>query len=128
LITNEFSYNLSGNVRHQGLPVAGVAVQVMHAYDGLRPELSEQIGEQLDRQTTNTKGEFNFAVQPGIYRVEFTPSAGTRFVRQVIKQISVLANTTISINLATGLLLHGRVLNADGQPISNGSVVAFSNQ
>ncbi len=121
MVTSELAYNLSGTIRHQGLPVAGVSV-VLHqsgygaGADG-RTELSEQ--------RTGARGDFGFAVGAGTYCLEIIPAGTTRFVRQLIPGIGVGANTVFNVSLTTGFILDGFVRTADGAITRNCRVTAI---
>lgn len=129
MTTNDFSYSLSGVVRNQGLPVAGVVVYLVDVFDELPDQSSRLVFAstpgKVARQTTGSKGEFTFSVRPGIYRLEFSPRSVTRFLAHVIKEIHVQANTSCVTNLQTGFMLSGRVLTTGGKPLTSGAMVAL---
>lgn len=123
MTTSEFSYNLAGTVRHQGLPVAGVTVI---AYELFKQQTnSGQVDRQglVNWQKTSAKGDFSLAVKAGLYRLE-VKSSGNRFLNQSITNVLVTANTVYNINLCTGYVLSGKVLSKSGIKIADGTVVA----
>ena len=88
------TYNLSGVVRNQGLPVAGAKVIV---YSTTR-NFSDLPAEcKISEQTTSFKGEYMIAVPPGKYRLEVQPDNSTRYLRtSVNKSNQIIDKNTIS--------------------------------
>ncbi|MDX1985464.1 MAG: carboxypeptidase-like regulatory domain-containing protein [Candidatus Obscuribacter sp.] len=101
-----FTYNLVGHVKHQGLPVANLQIAVFDQY-----QLFEPGSEPLSLGLTGSRGEFSFAVRPGVYTLRTIPNveAGTRFLSKSVEDVKVVGNTTVNINLSTGCVIHGRV-------------------
>ncbi len=124
MTTNVLTYNLSGAVRHQGLPVSAVVVSV---YDCLSN--SSAMGGTADnlvsQQTTGSRGEFTFAVRPGVYRLEVQPDRTTRFLRYTVPEIKVSSNVASNINLTTGSILTGSVRTVSGITARTGEVLAI---
>jgi uncharacterized GH25 family protein len=124
LTTNEFLFRLAGHVKHQGLPVVGVTVTLIDTFERSLAIGTERSGKRLDSKKTDAKGEFNFAVHPGTYRIQVAPSSSSRYVSQTIPEITVAANTTCNINLVTGKVLSGKVVDCHGKPVCEGALVA----
>lgn len=101
-----FTYNLVGHVKHQGLPVANLQIAVFDQY-----QLFEPGSEPLSVALTGSRGEFSFAVRPGVYTLRTLPNkeAGTRFLSRSVEDVKVVGNTTVNINLSTGCVINGRV-------------------
>ncbi len=113
---------LQGHVKHQGLPVAGVAVRVYppnSSGSGTRNE------PPIVEVVTGTKGEYSFQLQPGSYSLELVPNGTTRFLKERIAQIDLNANTTCNINLKTGSVLKGCVLTNRGERLVGCEVIAL---
>lgn len=121
MVTSELTYNLSGTIRHLGLPVSGVFV-VLHESGYGSTAASRTL---LSEQRTGPRGEFNFAVGAGSYCLEIVPDGSTRFVRQLIGGIEVSANTIFNVSLTTGLILEGMVCTAGSGIIQNCSLTAL---
>ena len=66
-----------------------------------------------------SRGEFNFDVRPGRYRIEVVPDANSRFLRQAISEIDVYNNTKCSVSLITGFTCQVKLSTAAGG-IANG--------
>ena len=77
-----FTYNLVGHVKHQGLPVANLQIAVFDQY-----QLFEPGSEPLSVGMTGSRGEFSFAVRPGVYTLRTIPNveAGTRFLSKSVE-------------------------------------------
>lgn len=121
LVTSELTYNLVGTIRHLGLPVAGVTVQL---FDDSRP--STILDGSLAEQRTGARGEFSFAVHSGCYRLLIRPDNSTRLLRQSIGGIKVAGNTTYNISLSTGCIVSGSVHAASGAIIKDADVIAVA--
>jgi hypothetical protein len=109
----EHTFNLSGHVRHQGLPLAQVPVFLYDLYSSNY----EQSGDPFVRvgeTKTGSRGEFTFAVKPGVYRLEVVPDGKTRFLAQIMGEMKVTTNTNLNISLATGCIVSGRVATGFG--------------
>lgn len=102
LTTAQVTYNLSGKVSHQGLPVAHVTLKLFDVSEGYPGVLVAAV-------KTQPKGEFQFPVSSGVYRLEVVPDDSTSFVKQFINEINLSANTYCNINLITGVVLRGKV-------------------
>ncbi len=109
----EHTFNLSGHVRHQGLPLAQVPVILYDLYSCNY----DQSGDPflcVAEAKTGTRGEFTFAVKPGVYRLEVVPDGKTRFLSQIMAELKVTTNTNLNISLATGCIVSGRVATGYG--------------
>ena len=124
MTTNVLTYNLSGAVRHQGLPVAGVVISLYDALTEMSgaPSLLDNL---ISQQTTGTRGEFTFAVRPGVYRIEVQPDTSTRFIRHTVPEVKVAANTVCNVGLTTGSIVSGKVGTTNGVNVRSGEVVAL---
>lgn len=123
MTTRSVSYNLAGHVRHQGLPVAGIQVCLVEP-----PLADDSFGARstaVRKQKTGNRGEFNFAVHPGQYRLDVEPDSNTRFLRQSVTVTVGATNTSCSVGLTTGVILSGQVVTESGAMLSNGEVVAL---
>jgi hypothetical protein len=121
-LKSEVSYNLSGQVRHQGLPVAHMRVCVFRIGEG-EPQAAQQ--EWLASQITSARGEFSFAVQPGRYRLAVLPDNDSRFLNHFSEPLRVDSNTTFAITVATGFVVSGKILSLAGKEFTSGSVLAL---
>jgi hypothetical protein len=124
LTTNVLTFNLAGSVRHQGLPVSAVVVSL---YDCLKSAGTMAAGADnlVSQQTTGARGEFTFAVRPGVYRLEMQPDRTTRFLRYSVPEIKVASNVSSNINLTTGSILTGQVRTIGGITADSGEVLAI---
>jgi hypothetical protein len=120
LIANVLTYNLSGSVRSQGLPVAGVRVLV---YAESLPAPLAQDNKILE-QVTGARGDFTIPVQPGRYKLELHPDSATRFLKASVTDLSVFSNVSHNISLTTGAIVSGVVRTADGARLPHGEIVA----
>ena len=102
----EHTFNLSGNVRHQGLTMAQVQVMLFDLYPSGDPQTAP---EPVESAKTGTKGEFSFSVKPGVYRLEIVPDGKTRFLAQTISDVKVVTNTNLNVALTTGCIVEGAV-------------------
>lgn len=121
MIANTLTYNLSGVVRNQGLPVAGARVVVystMQNISGYSPD------NNILEQTTGPRGDFTIPVQPGKYKLEVHPHNTTRYLRASVSDLQVYANISTNINLTTGAIVSGIVRTMDGARVYNGDIVA----
>lgn len=121
MIANILTYNLSGSVRSQGLPVAGVRVVV---YAASLPVMPLPQDNKVLEQTTGARGEFTIPVQPGKYRLELHPDNATRFLKASVSDLSVFSNVSHNISLTTGAIISGVVRTADGARLLHGEIVA----
>lgn len=104
--------NLYGHVKHQGLPVAQMTVALFDHFAALDLAL-----EAIMTTKTGSKGEFTFAVRPGVYNLKVIPevSQGTRFLTKCVEQVKVTSNTNTLIALQTGCVVSGAVLAPEYQ-------------
>ncbi|HEY9732738.1 MAG TPA: carboxypeptidase-like regulatory domain-containing protein [Drouetiella sp.] len=115
-----FTYNLSGAVRHQGLSISGVTVSLYEL------GVSEPEGL-VGRQRTGTRGEFNFGVCPGGYRIEIEPDPNTRFLR-TSNELNINGNTTLNVGLVTGSILKVKAVTKSGAPITSGEIMVLAHE
>ncbi len=115
LASDDLTFTLSGNIRHQGLPLSGVIVVLYEAGYGS----SAASRKLLSQQKTGSRGDFHFAVPAGTYCLELIPDSSTRFVRQLVSGINISTNISMPIGLSTGFILKGAVLTGSGGTISN---------
>ncbi len=121
LVTNELTYNLSGTIRHLGLPVAGVVVALHESGYGSTAADRKLVSE----QKTGSRGDYSFPVSAGQYCLEIIPDSQTRFVRQLITGLAVSSNTNINVSLTTGFILSGTVRTGGSGILSDGSVTVI---
>ena len=121
MLANSLTYNLSGVVRNQGLPVAGARV-IAHSTASNMPSYSPE--NVAVERTTGARGEFTIPVQPGKYRLEVHPDTSTRYLRASIHDLEVYANISTNVNLTTGTIVSGIVRTMDGARVYNGEIVA----
>ncbi len=119
MTSSVFTFNLSGNVRHQGLSISGVTVSL---YDLSGINTSDML---VGKQKTGSRGEFTFGVCPGSYRIEIEPDHNTRFLR-TFNEMTVNNNTTLNIGLVTGCILKVKAVTKSGAPVTSGEVVALA--
>lgn len=108
-MASELHYNISGTVRHLGLPVAGVTVLLYEPAHGIF-----RAKTLIAEQRTGQRGDFNFPVAAGLYTLEIVPDGSTRFVKQTIAPMDVSANTNLNISLSTGFIVQGQVSTVHG--------------
>ncbi len=115
-----FTFNLSGTVRHQGLSISGVTVSLYELGVGDPEGL-------VGRQRTGTRGEFNFGVCPGGYRIEIEPDPNTRFLR-TSNELNINGNTTLNVGLVTGSILKVKAVTKSGAPITSGEIMVLAHE
>lgn len=121
MVTNELTYNLSGTIRHLGLPVAGVVVALHESGYGSTAADRRFVSQ----QKTGARGEFSFPVSAGQYCLEIVPDGQTRFVRQLLTGLAVSANTNINVSLSTGFILSGTVRTGSSGILPDGIVTVI---
>ncbi|MBU6451402.1 MAG: hypothetical protein KGS72_06470 [Cyanobacteria bacterium REEB67] len=107
----DHTFNLSGNVRHQGLSLAQVEVFL---YDLYRGSFEAGGDEAVASMKTGARGEFSFSVKPGVYRLEVVPDGKTRFLAQSVPEVKVTTNTSLNISLSTGCIVKGQLATGYG--------------
>jgi len=120
LTSTVFTFNLSGTVRHQGLSISGVTVSL---YDQGVTGSEGLVG----RQRTGTRGEFNFGVCPGGYRIEIEPDPNTRFLR-TSNELNVNGNTMLNVGLVTGNILKVKAVTRSGAPVTAGEILVSARE
>lgn len=117
MTSNTATHYLSGLVRNQGLPVAGITVALYDAQEV--GSLAAKLGGEFVQQTrTDQRGEFNFSVSSGRYRIEVVPAPDTRFLRQSALVSVINQNTSCNINLGTGMFINGTLRTSGGAGLS----------
>ncbi len=112
-------HHLSGRVKHHGVPVVGATIKIYPSYRSL-------YGDQAIYQgSTGKEGEFDFVVDPGVYKLEVNPTRNGRFLIKTIADIEVKGNTKFSVTLATGNLVSGSVKLSTGEALKNCEVLAL---
>ena len=109
----EHNFNINGNVRHQGLPLAQVQVLLYDLYSCNFDQSSEPFVCVGDTKT-GARGEFSFSVRPGVYRLEIVPDGKTRLLAQSVGELKVTTNTNLNISLSTGCIVAGQVATGFG--------------
>jgi hypothetical protein len=107
----DHTFNLSGNVRHQGLSLAQVEVLL---YDLYRGNFDAGGDEAIATMKTGNRGEFSFSVKPGVYRLEVVPDGKTRFLAHSVPEVKVTTNTSLNISLSTGCIVNGQLATGYG--------------
>ncbi len=125
LTSSEVTYNLAGQIRHQGLPVQNVLVHVYDVYQQMSAGNGNGGDSPVAEQRTGTRGEFSFDVRSGLYRLEVSPDSSTRFLKQAIAEARVISNTSCNINMTTGCILSGSVTSSTGEPVRRCEVIAL---
>lgn len=113
LASRGLTFNLSGTVKHLGLPVAGTTI-VLYDYWSTGSGLTRHF---LAEQVTQQKGDFSFDVRKGTYSLDVIPNRETRFTRQCVETIKVASNTVLSFSLKNGSLISGAVTKSDGEAL-----------
>jgi hypothetical protein len=121
LTTAQVTYNLSGKVMHQGLPVAHVELRLFDVSEGYP-------GVRVGTVKTQPKGEYQFPVASGVYRLEVVPDDATSFVKQFINEINLAANSYCNINLITGVVLRGKVKCKSATNFEQSEIVVASTE
>jgi hypothetical protein len=109
----EHTFNLSGQVRHQGLSLALVDVRLYDLYSSN----FDQSGDPfvcVAEAKTGSRGEFSFSVRPGVYRLEVVPDGKSRFLAHTVGELKVTTNTNLNISLLTGCIVSGQVATGFG--------------
>lgn len=114
--------SLNGYVRHQGMPVQGVEVNL---YPQFKQNEWNASAEPVATVRTTMKGQFSFKVKPGQYCLEAVPDDSGRFLKTRMSDLSVPSNNPVSVNLNTGVMLRGRVVTKGGDQIKTARVYAF---
>ncbi len=105
LTINDHFFNLSGHVRHQGLALAGVSVQLFDLFSN--EDLDGQVP--LKEVKTGAKGDFSFSLKIGVYRIDVVPDATTRILKHSLPEVKVITNTNLNIGLSTGSIVSGTI-------------------
>ncbi|MBP6745609.1 carboxypeptidase regulatory-like domain-containing protein [bacterium] len=112
-MNSDYTFNLAGHIRHQGLSLAGVRVLL---FDQFAHESDSLVGaEPLRELKTGVKGDFSFSVKTGVYRLEVVPASATRILGHSLSEIKVTTNTNLNISLATGSIVSGRINTLSSQ-------------
>lgn len=102
LATPQIYYQLSGTIKHMGLPVAGVELRIFKEND-------ETSGICRELQLTGPKGEYSFALEAGSYALQMVPPSTTRFVGQTVSNIAIKSNAKQDFTLNTGMTVSGSI-------------------
>lgn len=117
--------NLSGQVRHLGMPVSSVEVKLYQQYAVDGGGIHYSAGP-LDVKRTTRNGEFEFLVPPGSYCLEAVPNSDNRLLKCKVENVRVdKSSTTHNIGLQPGTVLRGRIITADGDEIESGEIMAL---
>lgn len=123
LISNSQSIvSLSGYVRHQGMPVQGVEVNL---YSQVKSSEYNAFTQPLATIRTTSKGQFSFKVEPGNYCLEAIPDDQGRFLKSRVSDLKVPSLTPINMNINTGVILRGRVVTKGGDQLKTVKIHAF---
>lgn len=114
--------SLNGYVRHQGMPVQGVEVNL---YSQLNSSEYNASNEPLATIRTTTKGQFIFKIEPGNYCLEAIPDDQGRFLKTRVSDLKVPSLNPVNMNINTGVILRGRVVTKGGDQLKTVRVHAF---
>jgi len=117
LTSRGLTYNISGSIKHMGIPVAHVIVRLISGEQGT--------GEVISESKTTSKGDFQFAVEPGTYGLIVLPDSGTCFVPRYFEELAITGNTTLNITLNTGVILSGKLLGISGENFEKCQVLSM---
>ena len=85
-----------------------------------------------DNQASYTKsafslpdGSYRLKLDPGVYDVQFVPPEESTFARAYLGDIALSAEATLDQSLGRGTSFEGRVLDENGQPVSNTFIEVF---
>ncbi len=118
---NDHFFNLAGHVRHQGLALAGVSVQLFDLFSN--EDLDGQVP--LKEVKTGAKGDFSFSVKIGVYRIDVVPDATTRILKHSVPEVKVITNTNLNISLSTGSIVSGTIKQVTAEMVAGTEVVAL---
>ena len=94
----------------QGRPVAGVVLRVT-GWSNSHSSLA----------STEADGRYAIALAPDVYRISVRAPENRTLAVRVLQRVRVQADTTIDIVLRPGILVSGRVTDADGLPVLDAS-------
>ena len=77
---------------------------------------------------TDEDGRYRIALNPGVYEVNVSLPQDSPFVAKRIESLELTGNRTLDIRLQQGLILSGRVIDPDGNPVQNAHVNAWDPQ
>ena len=111
--------HLSGVVTHPlGAPAVGVDLDVKDAVSGVSVPV---VGDQTD-----PAGQFDMIVPVGLLDVEVEPPPVLHLAAQRLPGLSVTADTALSIDLDTGMVVSGVVRDSLGLPVAGVDVRALT--
>ncbi|HEX4404147.1 MAG TPA: hypothetical protein VH560_04920 [Polyangia bacterium] len=112
---------LTGTVQSsQGAPVAGVVVlATLSAPDptAAPSPCAQDAGPAAATTTTGVDGTFTLRLDPGTYRFDYDPTAGSPFPRLTEPSVVVGATGARTIQLPAGALVEGTLRDSGGQPL-----------
>jgi hypothetical protein len=106
-----------------GSPVAGATVAATRAPSSAAATCAQSAGAPLASVTTDRKGAFTLLIDPGIYRFDYDPPAGSPVPRLTEAGVMVTADTSRDVLLPAGALVEGDAFDADGTtPLASAAV------
>ncbi len=106
----EAGVTLSGQVTANGQPVPWAFLWVVN-----------DEGQEVSFNSANAAGHYSLGVPPGTYQVNV---ASEDFLDTTVEGVDVSQNTVLNITLESGVLLEGKVMDDDGQPVPDARVCA----
>ena len=85
------------------------------------PQTGEWFGTQTQRD-----GTYQLALPPGTYGLRAEPPQGSEFVIQEIQEFEFTDSQTLDLIFDRGIVLSGRVIDPDGNPVREGWINAFA--
>lgn len=121
---------LSGRVfGPDGLPAANVQMEATRQADleaRERDACGGDVASPPATATTGADGTFGLLLEPGMYRLEYTPPASAGSPQHVEARIMISADMTRDVNLPPGVLVDGLVRTAGDTPAANCEVRAYA--
>ncbi len=118
--------SIHGSVRHQGLPVSGIKIQLYSQHEAESMSGQSPTDSPVAEEISGPRGEYEFYAQPGTYSIQVIPRSDSRLLKQSIFNIQVdRSGTNYDISLIPGNILSGVVRTKSGDPVRSGEVFAL---
>jgi hypothetical protein len=111
--------------RSDGRPAGSVRVRAVPEGE-LSAECARPVSSSPSEATTASDGSYRLWLDPGQYRLEYEPSSGAPLTMAAESGVSLLVTRTHSFRLPVPVLVEGRVLSPEGDPLADAEVKAFA--
>jgi hypothetical protein len=117
---------LAGTVtRSDGAPARGVAVRAQRKREAELGPCGADLRYADTTTTTAPDGTYGLLLDPGTYRIEYTPPAGAASPRFVEEEIVVSASKTHAVRLPAAVVAEGRVLDPSRSPARGSEIRCY---